>query len=235
LNSPMTDDHHTQPLNAAAIIVAAGSARRMGFDKLSADLLGKSVLQRSVEAFVSSPAIQKVVVVSTEARFDALDHSSFAKEVVRVNGGQERQDSVFNGMRELGEDFDYVAVHDGARPLISVEQIERTLLAAEKHQAAASARVVTETLKRACEDDFSREAVSREQLWIMETPQSFDLNALRKAYEYVQAQGLVVTDEVSAMEAVDIPTKLVKNAVINTKLTYPEDFELARLVIQNRD
>ena len=211
----------------AAIIVAAGSSQRMGFDKLAADLRGRPVLAHAVDAFCAAPSVDAIFVVCSPQRFAELLPGSYAKPVVRVDGGATRQESVFNGLNALDPNTQLVAVHDGARPLVSPQDIELCLQAAKTHTASALGRRVTETLKRADEQDFARSSVDRDNLWFMETPQCFRVDALKRAYAQVRAQQLVVTDEVSAMEAIGIPTHLVESRSPNLKITVPADLKLA--------
>jgi 2-C-methyl-D-erythritol 4-phosphate cytidylyltransferase len=216
----------------SAILVAAGSSRRMGFDKLAAKLCCMPVLRRTVEAFLAADMIESVVVVCPEDRWALLEGMNFTKPVVRVNGGKTRQESVAAGLAEISSG--YVAVHDAARPLIRPESINQTLSAARHHQAAALARRVTETLKRADDDAFSAGAVSRENLWFMETPQVFEVNLLRQAYKAVADKKLEVTDEVSALEAIGVRVKLVESSHPNLKITTPADLVLAEAVLSNQ-
>ncbi len=211
----------------AAIIVAAGSSRRMGFDKLMAPLAGKPVLQRSIEAFVACDDVTEIIVVCPQDRFEALDLEFTNKIIRRACGGTDRHDSVAAGLALLPEDTEYIAVHDGARPLISSAQISLVHQAAIEHQGAASARPVTETVKRANAEGMVTESVSRDNLWLMETPQIFRAELLLEAYRVVQHNGERVTDEVSAMELIGHPTYLVSNPGPNPKITYPQDIEQA--------
>lgn len=218
-----------------AVIVAAGSSRRAGFDKLAAPLAGVPVLRRSVDAFVAA-GCAAVVVVCPEERWRAvgLAEAEFAVPVKRVDGGAERQNSVEAGLNALPEGTQWVAVHDGARPLITPEGIRACLQAAQTTGAAACAHPIVDTLKRADAQAHSLpERVSRDNLWGMETPQIFDLALLRRAYQGVAQQKLVVTDEVSAMECIGVPTHLVQGGV-NLKITLPGDLELAELIWRNR-
>jgi 2-C-methyl-D-erythritol 4-phosphate cytidylyltransferase len=218
-----------------AVIVAAGSSRRAGFDKLAAPLAGVPVLRRSVDAFVAAGA-EAVVVVCPESRWveTGLADAAFPVPVSRVDGGRERQDSVASGVAALPAGARMVAVHDGARPLISPACIKACLEAAENHGAAACAHPVVDTLKRADEQGFSLpEKVDRTGLWGMETPQIFRLDLLLRACEKVKEQNLVVTDEVSALEAIGISTKLVPGDA-NLKITHPGDLELAELIWKHR-
>lgn len=218
-----------------AVIVAAGSSRRAGFDKLAALLDGVPVLRRSVDAFVAAGAAA-VVVVCPESRWEetGLATTAFPVPVSRVDGGAERQDSVAAGMAALPAGTRMVAVHDGARPLITPAGIRACLAAAEKTGAATCAHPVVDTLKRADAEGRSLpEKVSRENLWGMETPQIFRLALLQEAYEYVKSQKLVVTDEVSAVEALGVSTQLVQGGA-NLKITLPGDLELAELIWKHR-
>ena len=218
-----------------AVIVAAGSSRRAGFDKLAALLDGVPVLRRSVDAFVEAGAAA-VVVVCPPSRWEetGLASAAFPIPVLRVDGGAERQDSVAAGLAVLPEGTRMVAVHDGARPLVTPTGIRACLAAAEDTGAAACAHPIVDTLKRADARGYSLpEPVSREHLWGMETPQIFSLALLQRAYAHVAEQGLVVTDEVSAVESVGIPTRLVQVGA-NLKITLPGDLELAELIWKHR-
>jgi 2-C-methyl-D-erythritol 4-phosphate cytidylyltransferase len=215
-----------------AILVAAGSSRRMGFDKLAAPLAGKPVLRRTLEAFLACDGIDAIVVVAPRERFDALLAGEFAKPVLRVDGGQDRQDSVRHGLAAVPDACELVAVHDGARPLVSPDDVAHCLEAARNHGAAALARPVTETLKRADGAGFARESVDRERLWFMETPQVFQKALLRKACDAVLERRLQTTDEVSALEAIGIPVKLVSSVAPNPKITHPSDLALAEALLR---
>lgn len=218
-------------MKVAAIIVAAGSSQRMGFDKLLAPLAGKPVLQRSIEAFVNCDDVSEIIVVCPQDRFGALNLEFSNKKMTCVGGGKDRHDSVAAGLSQLAEGTEYVAVHDGARPLISSEQIKRVISSAIKHGGAASARPITETVKRADADGNAVESISRDNLWLMETPQIFKTNLLIDAYRVVHKKGERVTDEVSALELSGHPTYLVKNTTPNPKITYPQDIEQAEKMI----
>jgi len=219
-------------LSCAAVIVAAGSSRRMGFDKLAAGLSGLSVLRRTIEALVAADSITSIVVVCPQERWEGLGRMDFSKPLLRVDGGRERQDSVAAGLAVLDSGITHVAVHDGARPLIAAADIDRCVAAALEYRAAALARRVTETLKRSTVEDFSAEAVSREHLWFMETPQVFEIALLRDAYAALTARGLAVTDEVSALEAIGIPVKLIESTLPNLKITTPADLFLAAALLK---
>lgn len=219
------------PRNCSAILVAAGSSRRMGFDKLAAPLGGVPVLRRTLETFMQAQSISEIIVVCPESRWPLLD-GYFIKPVRRVDGGATRQDSVMAGLTALSLESTWVAVHDGARPLVSPEDIDRCVAAAVENRAAALARRVTETLKRSDSVGFSTEGVSRDHLWFMETPQVFEIPILADAYTQVAARGLTVTDEVSVLEAVGLRVKLVESSRTNLKITTPADLALAETLFR---
>jgi len=219
-------------MSCCAILVAAGSSRRMGFDKLAAPLAGLPVLRRSLEAFLAAPSITTVVVVAPQDRFDDLLGGTFLKPVIRVDGGDSRQHSVQNGLAAVPAGTILVAIHDGARPLVSPEAIDRCVAVAREFGAAALARPVTETLKRADADGLSRESVDRDLLWFMETPQCFQLPLILRAYEEVTRRNLTVTDEVSALEAIGTATRLVDGRHPNLKITHPSDLALAEALLR---
>lgn len=218
-----------------AVIVAAGSARRAGFDKLAAPLAGVPTLCRSVQAFAQAGA-GCIITVCPLSRWEALRPWEYAPGVrmLRVDGGARRQDSVCAGLAALPQEARWVAVHDGARPLVTPEAIRSCLQEAQAYGAAACAHPVVDTLKRA---DAARstlpEHVSREQLWGMETPQIFEVGLLKRAYARVESEGAEVTDEVSAVELLGVATRLVPGGV-NMKITLPGDLELAELLFSHR-
>jgi len=210
-------------MSFAAIIVASGSSRRMGFDKLAAPFRDKPVLWHSVRAFSSLDDCSRVIVVTTPERFAWL--ADLGEKLLRIDGGKERSDSVAAGLSALTEDITHVAIHDGARPLVSPEAIRATLATAQKTGTASLARRVTETLKRATSDGVTTDSVSRENLWIMETPQIFAKDLIEEAYQKVRSGDAQITDEVSALQLLGHGTTLVANPSPNPKITVRADLE----------
>lgn len=217
-------------MTVSAIIVAAGSSTRMGFDKLAAPLAGTPVLQRTIAAFLTADSIQEIIVVCPPERWDLLDIAG-SKSIRRVDGGATRQDSVTNGLAALSPGTTIAAIHDGARPLVHPADIDRCVAAAVNHPAVALARRVTETLKRSDDANFCLESVSRDQLWLMETPQVFGAALLQAAYQEVARQHLTVTDEVSAVQAVGGRVQFIESAHPNPKITCPADLRLAAAIL----
>lgn len=215
----------------SVIIVAAGTSSRMGFDKLMVSLLDHPIVEHTINAFYMDEDVNEIIVVGPENRFNPKKFETVIP-IKRVDGGENRHDSVANGLAAVSPDSDYIAVHDGARPLITPNTISEVLRAAQEHGAASAARRVTETVKRANEQQFITESVERENLWLMETPQIFRKDLLLKAYDAVMQSGTLVTDEVSALEMIGVPTYLVANPTPNLKVTYPEDINLAEILLR---
>lgn len=197
----------------------------MGFDKLAAPLAGKSVIARTLEAFLACGSITEIVVVCPPERFALLDESTFTKPVRRVDGGAARHLSVANGLAAVSPDAELIAIHDAARPLVSQADILATIASAKEHGAASLARRVTETLKRSDGNGFTTASVPREHLWFMETPQIFQAGLIRAAYAHILESDIEVTDETSAIEAYGKKVKLVPSTSPNPKITTSADLE----------
>jgi 2-C-methyl-D-erythritol 4-phosphate cytidylyltransferase len=226
-------------MKLSAIIVAAGSSRRMGFDKLEAELCGESVLMRSLLAFEHCPDVGEIRVVTSSEKIGSVAEGAARLEVTKfveaIEGGAERHLSVSNGLDSVSDGFDLVAVHDAARPLVTGEAISRCAAVAAESGAATLAHRVADTLKRGNENGEVCGAVSREDLWAMETPQIFETDLLRRAYAAVLERGDLVTDEVSAIESLGHAVKLVENTEPNDKITVPGDLLVAEAVIRGRE
>lgn len=217
----------------SAIIVAAGSSRRMGFDKLGAPLAGRSVLEGTTRALAGSGEFGEIVLVTSPERW--AEAQVWVGAVVEETGvlvrfapgGSERHDSVAAGLAAVDPAAGLVAVHDGARPLVSVDDLRRVVAEARGCGAASLAHPVVETLKRADEDGAVSEGVDRDGLWAMETPQVFDIGLLRDAYAAALARGETLTDEVSAVQGAGRSVRLVASTSVNLKITHPQDLALA--------
>jgi 2-C-methyl-D-erythritol 4-phosphate cytidylyltransferase len=221
-----------------AIIVAAGSSQRMGFDKLLALLGDKPVLAHTIAAFEQTPSVHEIILVAREERVaefeELVRQHRFQKVRHVIPGGQQRQDSVGAGLKLISDVCRFIAVHDAARPLVTPEQIELVFACARKHGAAALAAPITDTIKRAGEDRVVTGGVARDNLYAMQTPQIFARELLARAYAAVAAEKLSVTDEVSAVEHLGEKVLLVPNDDWNVKITYPRDLLLAQASLARR-
>ena len=220
----------------SAILVASGSSRRMGFDKLLAPLGSKNVLALSIEALLAVPEVGELICVTEPERFEVVESlvANSSKPIRSVPGGTERQDSVWSGLQAVSPESELVAIHDGARPLVCAETISKCLAIAKKKGAASLAHPVTETLKRANEKGLVCESVSRDHLWAMETPQCFQLPLILQAYNALREDSGIATDEVSAVQSLGASIHLVHNHKPNPKITYPGDLALAENLLQAR-
>ncbi|MEO7933375.1 MAG: 2-C-methyl-D-erythritol 4-phosphate cytidylyltransferase [Chthoniobacterales bacterium] len=219
--------------SAAAIVVAGGSSQRMGFDKLRADLNGSPVYRHSLRTLQDCPEIGQIVLVASQknlAEFQS-ETTQFPKLTHVLPGGTERHFSVAAGLEKVAAEFHFIAVHDAARPLLSPRDLLAVLAAARTHGAASLATPVTDTLKRTDADGFVQEPVDRTHLWAMQTPQVFQAERLRAAYQKILAVGDIVTDEVSAVAKQGDRVKLVPAQDPNFKITYSCDIALARLAL----
>jgi len=222
----------------SAVIVAAGSSRRMGFDKLFASLGGKPVVAHSIAAFERTEEIGEIILVTRpeqKPRLEALAASEGWAKISRiVAGGAERHLSVWSGLQAVAEGASLVAIHDGARPLITPEVIRQCIALARTHGAACVAAPVPDTVKRVSEAALVVESVEREGLWAMQTPQIFSTPVILGAYAAIIDAGELVTDEVSAVQRAGGNIALLRNDEWNFKVTIPRDLELAEYVLASR-
>ncbi len=218
-----------------AIIVAAGHSQRMGnVDKIFALLAGETVILRVLMPFLECKSIDRVVVLLNGKNYDEgtelFGAQNWDKEVVAHLGGRRRQDSVLAGLKQLGE-CDFVVIHDGARPLVTVDLIERGIEAAQETGAASAAIPATDTVKVADLDMYVRETLSRENLWQIQTPQVFSYDMLTKAYGKVTTD---VTDDAQIVELNGGKVKLYQGAYDNIKITTPADLAIAEILWKRR-
>jgi 2-C-methyl-D-erythritol 4-phosphate cytidylyltransferase len=223
----------------SAIVVAAGSSRRLGYDKLMAPLAGKCVLWHSLNVFGAMPEIERLIIVTRNERIeemDALAESAAAlKKRVIVPGGEERYLSVWAGLQALeGSVSDFVAIHDGARPLITAAAIRACAELARRDGAACCASPIPDTVKRADSEGVVVESVERSGLWAMQTPQVFSCDLILQAYAAIIARNDMVTDEVSAVQKLGTRVALYRNEDWNFKITYKRDLDMAEQVLRLR-
>ena len=216
-----------------AVIVAAGKGSRMGgVDKLFALLGGKPLLARATHAFQESPLVDQIVVVVSGEKEEMCCKLVTGAEWSKVSdvclGGPRRQDSVAAGLKRLKQ-CQWVVIHDGARPLVTAELIERGLEAAEETGAAVAAVPVTDTIKMAGAYRIVYETPPRQNLWAVQTPQVFRHNMIIKAYQKANED---VTDDASLVEQLGHKVKLYMGDYDNIKVTTPDDLALAQILWQ---
>ena len=217
-----------------AVIVAAGTASRMGgIDKVMAPLGGEPMLLRTVRAFENCDAIREIVIVTRE---DLLVQqmelcAGFSKVRGVVVGGADRPASVEAGLNNLSDRVRLVAVHDGARPLVSDRVIDRTVRAAHSYGAAAPAVPVKDTVK-IVKGGIVSSTPDRSTLRAVQTPQVFDLQLLRAALTKARKDGASITDDCSAVENMGMSVRIVEGDERNIKVTTPMDLRVARLLLE---
>jgi 2-C-methyl-D-erythritol 4-phosphate cytidylyltransferase len=218
-----------------AIIVAAGSGERFKSEipKQFLEINGKPVIVHTIERFQAAPSVDSIVLVLANDRI--VEFGSLQKDPSKLSkivaGGTNRAESVLNGLKAVAEDCEVVAVHDGARPLVSVEEIERTIAKAKETGAACLVAPVTDTIKSISGDAIAA-TLDRAKLRRALTPQAFRKDILRRAFELADLNGSV-TDECYLVEKLGHPISLVEGSSRNIKITNPEDLILAEALIRN--
>lgn len=226
----------------SAIIVAAGSSSRMGetggVTKQHMELLGIPVVVRSLLAFQQCELITEIVVVARADELAIYDEYKIkyglTKLVSVVPGGETRQASVLRGFEAVSPKSDFVAIHDGARCLVTPEIIEKVCLAAYRNRAATAATAVRDTVKLADKHGFIDSTVDRSLVWLAQTPQVFYTPLYRAAAYNATEEEFVATDDNSLVEHIQNPVKLVECGRQNIKITTPDDIQLAEQILAER-
>lgn len=217
-----------------AVIVAAGSASRMGgIDKVMAPLGGTPMVARTVAAFQNCDAIAEIVIVIRPDLIRPISALCAGMDKVRavVAGGSSRQESVWLGLNALSEDIQLAAIHDGARPLVSNLVIDRTVRAANSYGAAAPAVSVKDTIK-VVKGGLVEKTPERATLQAVQTPQVFDFDLLRGALKKAEEEKAAVTDDCSAVERLGMKVKIVEGDERNLKVTTPMDLKIAEMLLE---
>lgn len=222
-------------MKTAAIIAAAGAGRRMQADKPKQFLVLDDVpiLVSTLRKFDASQSINRIIIAAPrEALGDVrnlVDSSSLEKPVIAIEGGERRQDSVAMAMQQLDLETKIVVVHDGVRPFVSLDEIDQVVHEAGRSGAAILAIPITDTVKEVQRDSV-KSTLRREHLVLAQTPQAFQVNVLREAFDAAQKDGYYGTDEASLVERLGRPVMVVRGSARNIKITRPTDLSLARFL-----
>jgi len=217
----------------AAIIAAAGDSQRMGgIDKMFAPIAGRPVLARVLDTFQSCKPIDQIIIVMNSKNIEecrrlvALEGWPKVKDICL--GGKQRQDSVAEGLKRLkyGE---WVVIHDGARPLVTTNLIEKGLEAAKETGAAVAAVALTDTIKVAGAGDIVRQTLPRQNLRAVQTPQVFRIDVIQNTYRHVFGD---VTDDASLVEKAGYKVKLYPGSYDNIKITTPDDLAMVEALFR---
>jgi len=217
-----------------AVIVAAGNASRMGgIDKVMAELRGEPMIVRTTRAFQESNVIREIVIVTRPDLIDKIKElcADFAKVKAVVAGGADRAGSVNNGLKALSSKVRLAAVHDGARPLITQEVIDRTVRTAHIYAAAAPGVPVKDTVK-IVRGGVVEATPDRNILQAIQTPQVFDYDLLKGALKKAKDDEAAITDDCSAVERMGMAVRIVEGDERNIKVTTPMDLRIAELLLE---
>lgn len=226
-------------MQTEVIVVAAGSGSRMGsaMKKQYLPLDGAPILVRTLQTLAACPTVDRIVLVV------AGDDRQFVTELIEayhlhkigdvVTGGNERQDSVRNGIAALLHDTEVAAVHDAARPLVTPDEVEAVLTAAKLFGAATLGVPVKDTIKRVDQGQV-RETLQRSDLWAVHTPQAFRCELLAEAHMRAWEQGYFGTDDASLVEWAGYPVTMVEGRYSNLKVTTPDDLVIAEALWMQR-
>ena len=229
-------------MHVNVVIVAAGKGTRLQSElpKPFLSIAGKPILVHTLRRFALIEAVRCVVVVVAAER-EALcqevlhTHGPWPQPITIVHGGTERQDSVRNGLAALEPQCEIVVIHDAARPFIGVEAIQRSIDAAAEAGSAVVATPVRDTIKRAGAQHTIRETVSRHDLWLAQTPQTFRVEVIRAAHRWARQQDIAGTDDAALVEQMGRSVRIVPGDALNFKITTPDDLALAQAVLQASD
>ena len=219
----------------SAIILAAGSGRRMGFDKMTARLCGKAVILYSIERFVESNA-NEIIIAASEDNTDKIrelvsENINTDKPIKIITGGATRFESAVKALRQTSCECDVVSVHDGARPFVTAKTADKVALEAFRHGAALAAVRAKDTVK-ICEDGVVTATPDRSGLWLAQTPQAARKADYLAAAEKLDVNDARITDDASVMELYGIKPFIVEGSYDNIKLTTKEDIAMAEYIIR---
>lgn len=218
-----------------AVVVAAGSSQRMGaVDKIFASIAGKPVLGHVLRVFQGCSLVDQVVVVLNAAGLErgreVVETEGFSKVVALCRGGERRQDSVAEGLNKL-EGCHWVVIHDGARPCVTADLVERGLDEARQTGAAIAGVPVKETMKVVDAGQLVQDTPQRRNLWVAQTPQVFRSDIIVQAHRQISQE---VTDDAAAVEALGYKVKVYMGSYENIKVTTPEELALAEIIMRER-
>ena len=220
----------------AAVCLAAGQGKRMESKVQKQYLLiqDKPVLYYALKAFQDSPVEDVVLVVGAGeeeyCKKEIVDQYGFSKVKAVVAGGKERYHSVHHGLQAV-EEADYAFIHDGARPFVDNDMIERAYEAVKEHKACVIGMPVKDTIKIADENGFASQTPDRKKVWQVQTPQTFEFQLIKDAYSrLLEEEPEGITDDAMVVETMtDCKVKLVEGSYRNIKITTPEDLEIAAI------
>ena len=228
-------------MKVSVVIPAAGQGKRMKTEKNKQflKLKDKEIVAHTIDKFESETVVNDIIVVARKEEIDycqekIVNNYDFKKVSQVIAGGATRQDSVYNGLQAVDADSDYVLVHDGARPFITSELINKVVKRVKKYNAAAVGVPVKDTIKVINSDNMIINTPDRSKLVAIQTPQAFDKDLILTAYHRAIEEGFIGTDSASLVERMEQTVKLVKGSYENIKITTPEDLEFGARILARR-
>lgn len=224
----------------SVVVPAAGSSTRIGgpVSKQFMSISGLPVLARTLSVFQTIEQIAEILVVCRESELtdcqDLVRQHQLSKVKGVITGGSTRQESVYNGISRLTAESKIIVVHDGARPFVTQDVVHRCIEAARLYGAACAAVKVKDTIKGGSVDAFVTKTLERSLLWSAQTPQAFDSELLRRAYDEARRVGFLGTDDCILVERLGHKVKLVEGAYDNIKITTPDDFAIGESILRAR-
>lgn len=224
-----------------AIITAAGSGTRMGTQITKQFIkVGKmTILERTIRKILNSKYIDNIILVikkDEEKEINGLINGlNINKTITLTYGGNSREESTFNGIKSLDKNTDIVLMHDGARPFIRTELLDRMIEATDEHRAIICAVPAKDTIKIITNDMKVKSTPERSRLYMVQTPQIFDYKLILKAYESVDYNSSRITDDASLIEAIGEEVYVYHGDYNNIKITTNEDLVLANILAQEED
>lgn len=224
--------------DTAVIIVSAGKSERMnGIDKQFAAIGGKTVIEQSISAFAQCQSVLQIIVAVAENKLQAVqalvDKMQFSKPIVVCQGSDTRQKSVFSALKYVDKSAEYIAVHDGARPLVKPKHIEKAVKDARVFGASVLGVPVKDTIK-VCNGGFVKDTPPRSSLFITQTPQIFAKRLYFEGVDFALEHELDFTDDCQLVEAIGTKVYMTLGDYENIKITTPEDIAIANILFEKR-
>jgi 2-C-methyl-D-erythritol 4-phosphate cytidylyltransferase len=223
-----------------AIILAAGKSKRMrGINKIFYKIKGKPLIFYTISVFEKNPKIKKIIIVTRKSNFkeffSLIKKYKFRKITTITEGGKERQDSAFNGLRAAGDlgakSRDLILFHNGANPLVFQREITKVIEAAQKYGAALVGQPARDTIKKVNKNNFVLKTIPRESIFLAQTPQVIEYELAKKVFEKVIKENFIVTDDVSLVERLGKTVKIIPCSYKNIKVTTKDDLKIIKALL----
>jgi len=230
-------------MNITIILAAGNSERTNKINKIFYQISKKPLIYYTIQVFEKHPEIQRIILVIKEkdfSKFNSFGKKYGFKKIKGIAfGGEKRQISAFNGLK-MAENLgakrgDLILFHNGVNPLVSQEEISEVIKEAKEYGAALVAQPLKDSLKRSKKDGFVEKNIPRENLWLAQTPQVIEYELAKKAFEKAQRDKFYGTDDVSLVERIGKEIKIVPCSHKNSKITFEEDLEIAKKLLENQN